>query len=132
MMKPLLTTLALMALAGSCQYGVSDIPSIPDNPTYTRDIFPLYADHCLVCHASPPNRGAPSTFRLDAYGTAGGVMGAGFWDTPNADHTEFSIPKKCRDQVNDNKMPPSAAHGEGVGPNGLRMLKNWVENGAPE
>jgi hypothetical protein len=122
MMKPILTTLVLMALAGSCQYGVSDIPSVPDNPTYNRDIFPLYADHCLVCHASPPNRGAPGYFRLDAYDDdiENKVAGAG------------SYAPMCLDEIENKKMPPAAKQGEGVGPKGLEMLRRWVANGAPE
>jgi hypothetical protein len=122
MMKPLFTTLALVVLSGSCRYGVTDIPSVPDHPTYTRDIFPLYADHCLVCHASPPNRGAPSNFRLDAYGddTDKGVAGAG------------TYAETCLQEVKDNEMPPAAKSGEGIGPKGLEMLQRWVDQGKVE
>jgi len=66
---------AVLALAGSCHYGVADIASVPDYPTYAKDVRPLLYDHCLLCHGSSPIRGAPSYFRLDVYDDTDGVFG---------------------------------------------------------
>ena len=77
--KHLIRVLALVlgaALLGSCHYGVGDIPSVPDDPTYGRDVRPLLGDHCFVCHGSSPSRGAPSYFRLDVYDDSGSTLGA--------------------------------------------------------
>jgi hypothetical protein len=104
----------LCALAGSCRYGIADISGVPDNPTYDRDIYPLFRDHCLLCHGSPPNRGAKGTFRLDAYD-----------DAVNWSSTILY-------EVNTDKMPPAAKEGDGVGPNGKAMLQKWVDNGTPK
>ena len=30
-----------------------------------------------------------------------------------------------------NSMPPAAKNGDGVGPNGLKMLQTWLANGYP-
>jgi hypothetical protein len=119
-MKLRLIPLALVGLTGACNYAVRDIATVPDNPTYNRDIFPLYADHCLLCHMSPPNRGAPDTFRLDSYGDSDSATGAG------------SMAFMCLDQVKRKLMPPAAKSGDGVGPKGLEMLQKWYDNGAPE
>jgi hypothetical protein len=33
--------------------------------------------------------------------------------------------------VEENEMPPAAAWGDGVGPNGKKLLQNWLADGAP-
>jgi hypothetical protein len=114
------TALLLFMSAASCNYGIRDVGSVPDNPTFNRDIYPLYADHCLVCHGSPPNRGAPGYFRLDRYDDSGDVAGA-----KTMAGTSLSA-------VESGRMPPEAKSGDGVGPNGLQMLKKWLQNGSPQ
>ncbi len=119
-MRFILAIVLLVPLLGSCQYGVSDISGVPDNPTFDRDIYPLFADHCLLCHGWPPDRGAPSYFRLDVYDDTDGVTGA----KNMAGMALFDVQSK--------RMPPAAKGGDGVGPNGLAMLQKWVDNGAPQ
>ena len=119
-MRSFLAVLVLVALAGSCHYGVADISAVPDNPTYNTDVYPLFRDHCLLCHSSPPDRGAPSGFRLDVYDDTNGVTGA------------MNMAGSALYDVQKNRMPPTAKGGEGVGPNGQAMLKKWVDNGAPQ
>ena len=113
-MRVFLAVVLMSALAGSCKYGIADINGVPDNPTYNKDIYPLLRDHCLLCHGATPNRGAPSTIRLDTY------QGAVDW-----------VNSMMNDMDND-RMPPAAKDGDGVGPNGKAMLHKWVENGTPE
>ena len=109
-----------VALAASCHYGIADLPSVPDHPTYNRDVYPLYHDHCLLCHGSPPDRGAPSYFRLDVYDDTPGAAGA------------KSMAASALGDVKNGRMPPAAKDGDGVGPNGLEMLQRWVDQGAPQ
>jgi hypothetical protein len=115
------TTISILfiSLLG-CNYGIRDIGSVPDKPTFNRDIYPLYADHCLVCHGSPPNRGAPSYFRLDTYDDVGDVAGA------------KTMAGASLLAVQSVRMPPAAQSGDGIGPNGLQMLQKWVQNGSPQ
>ena len=54
-------------LSSGCSSAVQDIYSVPQNPTYDSDVRYFLADHCVLCHGSPPNRGAPAKFRLDVY-----------------------------------------------------------------
>jgi mono/diheme cytochrome c family protein len=119
-MKFIPAMFALTAITGSCHYGVADIPNVPDNPTYNGNVYPLYADHCLVCHGSPPNRGAPGYFRLDVYDDANGVSGA------------KTMAGSALRRVNGKTMPPAAQSGDGVGPNGVQMLQKWVDSGSPQ
>jgi uncharacterized membrane protein len=111
---------ALAVSLCACNYSVMDIASVPDNPTYAHDVRPLLSDHCLVCHSSPPDRGAPSYFRLDVYPDTNGVTGAG------------NMAVTLLHDVTIKKMPPGVGSTEGVGPNGAAMLQKWVDNGAPE
>jgi mono/diheme cytochrome c family protein len=111
--------LCLTGLATACNYGIRDIASVPDNPTFNRDIYPLYADHCLVCHSSPPDRGAPSYFRLDTYDDTTAAAGA------------KSMAAAALGDVQSGRMPPAAREGDGVGPNGLLMLQRWVQHDSP-
>jgi hypothetical protein len=105
----------MVSLFGSCHYGVSDISVVPDNPTYNRDIYPLFRDHCLLCHSSPPDRGARSNFRLDVYDDVNGVPGA------------KSYASLAAFKVSSGEMPPAAKDGDGVGPNGRAMLQKWAD-----
>jgi len=104
----------------ACNYSVMDVASVPDHPTYARDVRPLLYDHCLVCHSSPSARGAPATFRFDVYADNGGVTGAG------------NMAGAILGDVTSKRMPPGVGGTEGVGPNGAAMLQNWVTDGAPE
>jgi hypothetical protein len=114
----------MLAFSGSCSYGVADISGVPDNPTYNKDIYPLFRDHCLLCHSSPPDRNAPHNFRLDVYATdtVNGVTVLGAMDEAALAAYDVSI----------NKMPPGAKSGDAVGPNGRAMLQKWADNGAPQ
>jgi hypothetical protein len=112
----LLVTLALPA----CHFSKPDIGPPPPNPTFEADVKLLLADHCLLCHGYPATRTAPTGFRLDIYDSSGGVSGA---------HDEG--PRVVRDTLND-KMPPAAAWGDGVGPNGKQLLQNWMNDNYPD
>jgi uncharacterized membrane protein len=119
-MRSLLAVVALVTFAGSCKYGVNDINGVPENPTYDHDIHPLYADHCLLCHSSPPARGAKPYFRLDVYADTNNVLGA------------MTMSGSALNYVKTSRMPPAAKDGDGIGPNGQAMLQKWVDHGAPQ
>jgi hypothetical protein len=112
--------LLVLTTVASCHYSASDLVYVPEHPTFQRDVYPLFSDHCLLCHGSPPNRGAPSTFRLDVYDDTDGVLGANTY----GEVALYDIEK--------GKMPPAAKDGEGVGPNGILMLQRWIADGKPK
>ena len=105
----------------ACSLGKPDIARVPAHPTYETDVHSLLADHCLLCHSYPATRGAPTSFRLDVYDPPVGTS------TPAA-HQEAS---RFIQSIDNGKMPPSAAWGDGVGPNGKAMLHNWKTDGYP-
>ena len=107
----------------SCTIAVPDIPSVPDQPTYDRDIRPYLEDHCLVCHSSPPDNGAPDGFRFDVYAD----IVIGDRKIQGAQTTAGEI-ERAAVYSDPRQMPP----GDGLGPHGKQMLVDWVKNGAPE
>jgi hypothetical protein len=60
------TPLAAAALATALLGGCLDTPS---DPTWVEDVRPIIMANCVRCHGTPPLSQAPSTFRLDAYGS---------------------------------------------------------------
>ncbi len=111
----------LLALAaGGCSFGRPDIAQVPAHPTFERDVRPLFVDHCLLCHGYPAKRQAPTSFRLDVYVSPDGLPAA---------KTEGA---RAVNSVLRGHMPPAAAWGDGVGPNGKQMLQNWANDGFPD
>lgn len=108
--------LIALVLASCGDPGVADISHVADHPTYDDHVRPLLADHCLLCHGERPRGEAPKTFRLDVYEDVGGKLGAG------------SMADLIVDVVEKNEMPPL---GE-LGPNGKKLLRRWLEQGAPK
>lgn len=123
-MKPLLVlpVLAGLALLGACDYGIDDLSAseVPEHPTYEADVAPLLHDHCNLCHGVPAKRGAPGGFRLDQY-------------EDDADGREGvrSMGGSIVKIVKDDEMPPAAEWGDGIGPNGKKLLERWQADGYP-
>ena len=110
-----------MALAApACSFGKPDIATVPDHPTFEIDVEPLLADHCLLCHGYPATRNAPTSFRLDVYTSPDGMTAA------------YQEADRFIRSIQNDKMPPSAKWGDGVGPNGKKMLQNWAADGYPD
>jgi hypothetical protein len=103
----------------ACSFSKADITTVPEHPTFEADVKPLLAEHCLLCHGYPAKRTAPTSFRLDVYDDTDGVRGA------------KSEASRFVHSVEEDEMPPAAAWGDGVGPNGKKLLQNWLADGAP-
>lgn len=118
-------TSALFLLAvttvASCHYASPDLVYVPEHPGYQEDVHPLLSDHCLWCHSEPPNREAPAYFRLDVYDDSADVAGA----------LRMFRDRGAISTIVSKRMPPAAKDGEGVGPNGIRMLQQWIADGLP-
>ncbi|HEY0838640.1 MAG TPA: hypothetical protein VGD74_00500 [Vulgatibacter sp.] len=140
MRLPLVAAASLAAFV-ACDFSVPDIAEVPENPTWERDVKPLLADHCTLCHGSPPNRGAPGDFRLDVYDSPGRTVPLQGSRRGRDDDDDdrgrdrlkgaYEMADDIVDEIEDGEMPPAAAWGDGVGPNGRAMLRRWLEQGAP-
>jgi uncharacterized membrane protein len=114
-----LIPLLLVLCPPACTIAVPDIPPPPDHPTYDHDVHPYIADHCLVCHSSPSDHGAPTYFRLDVYADSVNLSGAGTMAPTMRDDAVYSNP---------HQMPP----GGGLGPNGKQLIVNWAAEVPPQ
>jgi hypothetical protein len=112
-------SLLVLVLLGGCGFGAEDVGSVPDSPGYERDVLPLLASHCLLCHGAEPARGAPDYFRLDLYDDQDGIAGARTMGLAMVMEVEAM------------RMPPAASRGDGLGPNGRALLKRWVAQNRP-
>ncbi|MFZ4579870.1 MAG: hypothetical protein ACOYOB_15885 [Myxococcota bacterium] len=115
----LLALAALVVSTGGCAFSVPDITTVPEHPTFEVDVKPLLADHCGLCHGYPADRGAPNQFRVDTYADKDGVQGVA------------SVAEELVSVTDEGEMPPSAAWGDGVGPNGRELLRRWLADGSP-
>ncbi len=110
--------LALMVVSG-CNFAKPDATSVPPNPTFARDVLPIFAEHCLLCHSAPSNFGAPRYFRLDALQDDAQYRGA------------RTMAQEAYGRISNKSMPPAAAWGDGLGPNDQEIVRLWVAQGAP-
>jgi hypothetical protein len=117
----LLASLALPGL-GACGYGIDDISAseVPDHPTFETNVRPLLHDHCTLCHGVPAKRGAPDDVRLDQYD-----------DDDHGRSGARAMAGAILEKVKEDEMPPAAAWGDGIGPNGKKLLDRWLADGAP-
>jgi hypothetical protein len=113
-MRRLLPLVALIAVTAGLLGGVSAVP----DPTFSRDIAPIFQRHCQECHR--PGGGAP--FQLLTYDQV------------------YRRREKILETTRTRAMPPwkpVAGYGDFLGVRGLTkdeiaLIGRWVETGAPE
>lgn len=110
-----LSAIPFLILAGC--FAVPDSAEVPDVPTWNNSVQEVLANHCVVCHGDPPNRGAPDYFRLDVYATTDAKAGAA------------DMAATVYEEASGGDMPPGI--GAELGPNDLEILSRWLDNGTP-
>ncbi len=102
-------------------------PSLPDQIEFNRDVRPILADHCFVCHG-PDNNKREAELRLDSElglrGTAEkpGIVVAGQPDKSELVHRIFNTDPE-------EMMPPPQAE-KPLTDRQKAILKTWIEQGA--
>jgi hypothetical protein len=110
----------LLALAG-CDFAYEDSASVPAQPNYDDHVRPIFEHHFLVCHSLPSDRGAPTYFTLQQYDDVSAAI-------DGANTMSYDV----QTQISENRMPPAAEWGDGLGANDKQIIELWVNNGAPE
>jgi len=118
------TTLAILALVSA-----TGCPGIGDGsptgstreeaPTWENGIRDLFATRCVPCHQNPPQNGAPTGFRFDAYDA-----------TEAGDGTEGVVERLDRIRARAlvlRTMPPTGP----LPAEARRRLQRWIDAGAP-
>jgi hypothetical protein len=109
-------------------FGSADGQSKEQKVDFIRDIRPILANHCLLCHG-PDAAGRKADLRLDLRegavlvreGKAAIVPGK-----PDQSELYLRVTTKDRDDI----MPP-AKTGKKLTKNDIDLLKRWIEQGAP-
>ena len=121
-------TTAWMVAALTVALGRAETAS-PSAIRFSRDILPLLSDHCFACHG-PDEKGRKGGLRLD---TEAGARGAGksgrtALSPGHADQSE--ILRRILSTDPDEAMPPRDS-GKSLGPQQIRLLRQWIQEGAP-
>ena len=105
---------------------------LAEEVSFSRDIRPLLSDRCFACHG-PDEQERQATLRLDqadgpegAYRTELGIVGI----TPGSvDDSEVWLRIISDDE--DQMMPPPEAHQKPLSDEEKRLIRQWIEAGAP-
>ncbi|MFH2039232.1 MAG: c-type cytochrome domain-containing protein [Chloroflexota bacterium] len=111
--------LAVSFLSSCSANQVEDIPTGPFS--YSKDVAPIFANHCVKCHGSEMQEGQldlSSYTALMAGGKSGEIISPG-----NADNS------KLISLVMSGKMPKK---GVKLTPDQIRILTDWVNAGAQD
>ncbi len=105
----------LLALAGA------PTSAADDEVDYARDIRPLFAEHCTLCHG-PDDAGRQADLQLDDPTSLAGVVEPG---SPDASALYLRV-----SAGNARLRMPPARHGEALAPEQIDLLRRWIEQGA--
>ncbi len=96
------------------------VDAAPEDPSWQVDVMPVLAASCVRCHGYPQANGAPTDFRLDAFGTT--TLAAGI-DVSGASKQHLLVSRVTGPVVPFGKlpMPPRGPLGERE----YAVLRNW-------
>ncbi len=131
-MKPLLSTLTLLALAtcGSFAADKIDVTKIPpavkkDGVTFAKDIKPLFEKSCFKCHGTEKQKGKLRLDTLEAT-LKGGENGESVKKGKSAESTlVHSIARLDEDSA----MPPEGK-GDPFTKEQIGLVRAWIDQGA--
>ncbi|MFT4709416.1 MAG: hypothetical protein ACI8Q9_000536 [Planctomycetota bacterium] len=106
------------------------LPLIPQEPVpqYSRDIRPLLADKCFVCHG-PDETTRDSGMRLDTFAFATEDLG-GYAAIVPGDLEASELWYRVQAEDPEELMPPLASHRAAFTEAELARIQRWIESGA--
>jgi hypothetical protein len=120
----LLSLLLASALPGAARAR----QAVPDKVDFTRDIRPILANQCLLCHGPDP-KDRKGDLRLDTREGALADLGGHAAIVPGKpDQSELL--KRVTATDPDDVMPPKKT-GKKLGAADIAVLRRWIEQGAP-
>jgi mono/diheme cytochrome c family protein len=97
-------------------------PTPAGPPTFTKDILPIFKDHCFACHGSMGGWSATSYQSVVTSGIHGPVV------IPGDEKGSLLAEKLLGTQEQGNIMPPSGKLPDDV----IQVILDWIAAGAPE
>jgi mono/diheme cytochrome c family protein len=95
---------------------------------YTRDVRPILANHCLLCHG-PDAKGRKADLRLDVREVATAVRDGAAAIVPGKPELSALIQRVTTADADDVMPPPKA--GKRLAPAQVDILRRWIAEGAP-
>ncbi len=95
---------------------------------FTRDIRPILANNCLLCHG-PDEKGRKGDLRLDTREGAVADLAGKFAVVPGKP-AKSELLARVTSKDRDELMPPPKS-GKKLSPREVDLLKRWIEQGAP-
>jgi len=97
--------------------------------SFSREILPLLSDHCFACHG-PDEQGRKGGLRLDTQAGARGPGKSGRTALAPGHPDQSEILRRILSDDPDEVMPPRES-GKALKPEQVRLLRRWIEEGAP-
>ncbi|MCH2203285.1 MAG: PSD1 and planctomycete cytochrome C domain-containing protein [Fuerstiella sp.] len=95
-----------------------------ESPTFSRDIQPLFAKHCVVCHG--PNK-AEGGLRLDISEQARAELESGSRSIIPGDPQSSELMRRITADDTSDRMPPE---GDPLSVDDIEKLRQWIRDGA--
>ena len=96
---------------------------------FSREILPLLSDHCFACHG-PDEQGRKGGLRLDTQAGTRGAGKSGRIAISPGHPDQSEILRRVLSGDPDEVMPPRET-GKALKPEQVRLLRRWIEAGAP-
>ena len=127
LMPTILIVMTLVAI--NCVHGASPIGANPAAIDFNRDIRPLLSDRCNLCHG-PDQEHREGGFRLDERESAIGKADSGEHPIIPGDPAASEIVKRLLAEDEAERMPPPDSGKKPLTDEQIRMVRQWIEEGA--
>ena len=104
---------------------VSDAPGSQRDIRFGRDIRPLLAKKCLLCHGPDEAEGG---LRLDQHKNALGLLESGKRAVVPHDVNRSELVRRVTAESDEERMPPD---GDPLAADEVQLLRRWIQAGAP-
>lgn len=109
--------------------GLPAVAASPDvDVRYNRDVLPILAEHCFLCHGFDKGT-RQAGLRLDSAAGATAILSSGTKAIVPGDSTRSELIRRIESHDTDEVMPPSAT-GKSLTATQREILRRWVEQGA--
>ncbi len=97
---------------------------IPENPSFARDIQPIFAKSCTGCHGGVKQAGDISFVYADS------ILPPDGWVVEPGDPDESVLFQRIISDDPDDRMPPPDEHPDGLSEREIELIRRWIKKGA--
>lgn len=97
---------------------------LPQQPSFSRDIQPIFARSCTGCHGGVKQAGDVSFVRPDSFLPPDG------WVIEPGNPEESILFERVTSQDPEMRMPPPDDHAQALKPDEIELIRRWIHQGA--